>query len=123
MRHVRRRSLAAAVLAGLTLAACGADSQAPKNEADPVGEVRVGSVAQLAKCSDWNEGSRAERLATIADIRSQVNLQDGTVRMPALSNEAAYEVFDNTCAKSFAGGFRLYKVYARAASFAPLVNR
>jgi hypothetical protein len=88
----------------------------------PLGPLRVGSVAQLAQCSDWNVGTRAERLATIADIRAQVNLRDGAVRTAALSNEAAYRVLQSTCANGFARSFRLYKVYAKAASFAAFAN-
>ena len=95
---------------------------APATNAAPVGPVRVGSVAQLAQCSDWNAGSRAERLATIADVRAQINLRDGPVRTPELSNEAAYRVLQNTCRNSFASGFRLYKIYAKAASFAAFAN-
>jgi hypothetical protein len=90
--------------------------------AAPLGEVRVGSVAQLAQCSDWSAGSRAERLATIADIRAQVNLRDGAVRTAELSNEAAYRVLQSTCANGFARSFRLYKIYAKAASFAAFAN-
>jgi hypothetical protein len=95
----------------------------PVTGAEPLGPVRVGSVAQLARCSDWNEGIRAERLATIADVRAHVNLRDGTVRTAELSNEAAYRVLQATCGKAFARSFRLYKLYARAASFAAFADR
>jgi hypothetical protein len=86
--------------------------------ADPVGEKLVGSVAQMAQCSDWTAGTRAQRVATIHDVRQQVNLKDSAVQTPELSDKAAYEVLDNTCGRDFAGSFRLYKLYARAASFA-----
>jgi hypothetical protein len=86
--------------------------------AGPVGERLVGSVAQMAQCSDWNAGTRAQRLATIHDIRQQVSLRDSAVRTPELSDHAAYAVLENTCSRDFAGSFRLYKLYARAASFA-----
>jgi len=82
----------------------------------------VGSVAQMATCSDWNGGSYARRVATIHDIRQQINLADSAVQTPALSDEAAYEVLDNTCRNEFADSFRLYKLYARADSFAPFAN-
>lgn len=120
--ELRASAAAAAAILALSLGACGGGGSGSAaagadGEAQPVGDVRVGSVAQLADCSDWRRGSRAERLATIADVRSQINLQDGSVRTPELSDETAYEVFDNTCAKDFARSFRLYKVYARAAAF------
>ncbi len=113
-RGVPAAALAAAALA---LGACGADSETAE-KAEPVGDVLVGSVAPLAQCADWNAGSRAERLATIDDIREQVNLQDSAVKTPELSDKAAYRVLDTTCRKAFAKSFRLYKLYARAASFA-----
>lgn len=120
-----RRRFAALALAAATLAlaSCGGDGEEPAgNEPEPLGEVRVGSVAQLAQCRDWNGGTRAQRLATIDDIREQVNLQDAPVRTPELSDEVAYEVLDNTCAHEFADGFRLYKLYARATGFASFAD-
>jgi hypothetical protein len=109
----------AALAAGLALASCGSDAPpADTRAAKPVGEELVGSVAQMAQCSDWKAGSRAQRMATIHDIRRQVNLKDSAVRTPELPDHAAYRVLDNTCSKDFAGSFRLYKLYARAASFA-----
>jgi hypothetical protein len=91
-------------------------------DASPLGEMLVGSVAQMAQCSDWNAGTRARRLATIHDIRQQVNLKDSAVQTPVLSDDAAYKVLDNTCSKDFAGSFRLYKLYARASSFAAFAD-
>jgi hypothetical protein len=117
VRASARLAAIAIPLAGLAIAlgSCGGD--APDGDVDPVGEVRVGSVAQLAQCRDWSAGSREERLATIEDIREQVNLQDSAVKTPELSDDVAYEVLDNTCAHEYAEGFRLYKLYARATGF------
>ncbi len=115
MGRALRRGVPAALAAALALAACGGGSE---DEAKPVGDPLVGSVAPLAQCKDWSAGSREERLATIDDIREQVNLQDSAVKTPELSDKAAYRVIDATCRKDFAAGFRLYKIYARAASFA-----
>jgi hypothetical protein len=113
---------ALALLAALALASCGSGSEPQPSAAKPVGEKLVGSVAQMAQCSDWNAGTRAQRLATIHDIRQQVNLKDSAVQTPELSDHAAYEVLQNTCIKDFAGSFRLYKLYARAASFAAFAD-
>ena len=112
---------ALALVAALALASCGSGSEQPR-AAKPVGEKLVGSVAQMAQCSDWNAGTRAERLATIHDIRQQVNLKDSAVQTPELSDHAAYEVLENTCRRDFAGSFRLYKLYARATSFAAFAD-
>jgi hypothetical protein len=117
----------------LAFAACGDDGGAGEPEAGTddgaivdisgnpaVGEVTAGSVAQLAQCRDWNRATEDEKLATIADIRSQVNVKGTGVDAPELTDEEATEVFDNACREEYAQGFRLYVLYARAASFAPL---
>jgi hypothetical protein len=118
---VSRTAAALGLAALLALAACGSDAE-PEQEAKPVGQVLVGSVAQMATCSDWSGGTRDQRIATIHDIRQQINLKDSAVQTPELSDDAAYEVLDNLCSKDFADSFRLYKLYARAASFAPLAE-
>jgi hypothetical protein len=116
------RAVAALGLAALlALTACGADDER-EPAAKPVGQVLVGSVAQMATCSDWNGGTREQRVATIHDIRQQINLKDSAVQTPELSDDAAYRVLESLCGKDFAGSFRLYKLYARAASFAPLAE-
>jgi hypothetical protein len=89
---------------------------------DAVGENLAGSVASLVECRDWNEGSPEQKLATIADVRSQINRQDAGISTPALTDEEAQQIFDNACKPEWAQGLRLYKVYARAAGFAPLAR-
>lgn len=79
-------------------------------------------MAQLAQCRDWNRGGRAEKLATIEDIRSQVNREDSGFEAPPLSDAEAMRLFDRACAAPYAQGFRLYILYARAASAAPLLR-
>lgn len=116
--RLRRAAIAGAVVLGLAFAAgCGSDPE-DSEPVGPVGEERAGSVAQLAECSDWMAGDRAQREATVEVIKAAINLEDGTGETPELSDEEAYRVIDTTCSEDFAGGFRLYKVYARATSFA-----
>ena len=86
-----------------------------------VGPVRVGSVAMMADCADWRGGTRAQRLATLIDIQSQVN-QVGTEPTTDMSRDAAYETLQNLCSAPFATGFRLYKLYTRAAVFAAIAG-
>jgi hypothetical protein len=118
-----KRGGPAALLAALLLASCGGSSGEPQAEkARPVGEMLVGSVAAMAQCRDWNAGNHDERIATIEDIREQVNLKDGTVETPALTDKQAYRVLDGICSRPYAGTFRLYKLYARADSFAPFAE-
>ena len=119
----RRRKLAtltALAAALVAMPACGDEDGEPA--AEPLGQKKAGSVAPLVQCRDWNTGSDEEQLATIADIRSQINLEDGTVKAPPLSDAEARQVFDSACANEFAQTFRLYVIYARAAAFAPLTR-
>jgi hypothetical protein len=112
----------ASLLAAVALSACGSDSGAEPDgsAAEPVGQELGGSVAPLAQCSDWVGASEAEKLATIEDIRSQVNRQDAGVRSSELSDERALEVLDNGCDLPEARSYRLYILYSRAAAFEPL---
>jgi hypothetical protein len=126
------RALAAILAAAAVAAGCGSDGsehaqpeRAPNEVVDisgtePVGEMTAGSVASLVECRDWNEATPEQQLATIADVRSQTNLEDSGVEAPALTDSEAQEVFDDACRPAWAGGFRLYKIYARAAGFVPL---
>lgn len=109
----------AVAVAALLVAGCGDEAEPA---AEPLGKQVGGSVAQLAQCRDWNGGTEAEQLATIADIRAQVNREDSGVTAPPLTDEEALEVFDGACSEEFADGFRLYVLYARAAGFAPLLR-
>jgi hypothetical protein len=114
-----RRSLTiAAVAAALGVAACGDEPR----KAEPLGKKLGGSVATLVSCGDWAGGPRDRKLATIADIRNQVNRDDTGIETPPLSNSEALRLFDRECAKSYARGFRLYVMYARAAGWAPLLR-
>lgn len=111
--------LALAAAGAIALAGCG-DSASDDGEAEPVGNELGGSVAPLAACSDWLTASDEEKVATVEDIRSQVNREDAGVTASALTNEEAIEVFDNGCDQPYAQSFRLHVLYARAASVKPL---
>lgn len=113
---------ATAVLASLAvclLVGCGGGAK-DSGEPSEVGAVRAGSAAPLAQCRDWVKGSREQRLATIHDIREQLNQTGSGEPTSDLDDERAYAVLQRACRHDFAAGFRLYKLYARAAAFAPL---
>ena len=110
----------AAVAGALLTVGCGDESNAGETEAEPLGQELGGSVAHLVQCSDWTEGSPEEKLATIEEIRSQVNREDAGVTASELSDEQALEVFDNGCSLPTASGYRLHVMYARAAAFEPI---
>ena len=112
-----------ALTAALALAGCGGDASGENTDADgaePVGQELGGSVAHLAQCSDWVGATEAEKLATIEEIRSQVNREDAGVSASALSDAEAMEVFENGCDEPAASSFRLHVMYGRAAAFQPL---
>jgi len=122
MRAGPRRRGALALVAALALGACGGDDGESGGAAEPVGQELAGSVAPLAQCRDWEGGTRDERVATIAELKRQINLEDSAKKTPELSDNAAYRILDTTCSKPFAATFRLYKIYARATSFAPFAE-
>jgi hypothetical protein len=114
------RLVAPSLVAAAALAACGGEPPAQGPEVGGVGQSIGGSVAPLAQCRDWRQGSAAERLATIEDIRGQLTPQTSESAESGLSDDEAYELFDRVCANDFASSYRLYKVYGQAAAFAPL---
>ena len=132
--EVRAAALAsAALLLLIALVGCGSDDgEATAGDdgrpdavvdisgTDPVGQMVAGSVAALVTCRDWKGANENERLATIADVRSQLAPQDSGIDVPELTDEEAAGVFDNACKPDWAGGFRLYKLYAQAAGFVTL---
>lgn len=120
-RRLRLTLLLGAVAAALV--GCGNTDEATTTEpVQGVGGVRVGSIAQLAQCRDWVAGTEEQRLATIADIRSQINTGDPGVQNPTLTDEEAYDVFEGACRHAYATGFRLYKLYFRASAYQPLLE-
>jgi hypothetical protein len=114
-------ALALALLAG-GVVGCGGEATGQSSAAHGVGEEVGGSVAPLAQCRDWNAGTEAEKQATIADIRSSLTPQSEEKSGTSLSDERAYALFEHSCAEGFAQSFQLYKLYARAAAFAPLAG-
>jgi hypothetical protein len=110
--------VAAAMLsAALLLGGCGGGQSENGDEVAGVGDVRAGSVASLAQCSDWKGGTEDERWATIADIRAQLDQAGADGPTPELSEDDAYDLFERACANDYAAGFRLYKIYSRGAAF------
>jgi hypothetical protein len=80
---------------------------------------RLGAPVRLANCRDWNDAPIRERQATIEGIRE---FAGGPVPGKAaggrtIPDDKAYDLFENYCRHDFARGFKLYKLYARAAAF------
>jgi hypothetical protein len=111
----------AVVVAGCAalLAGCGGSSNERKVDYSMV--AGVGSSIRSANCRDWQKGSVLARRSTVIKLRkfaggpvgSSAGIQNG----PVLSDERAYQLFQSWCANHFARGFKLYKLYERAAAF------
>ena len=117
------RSTVTALLAVTVAAGCGGDEKATPDRpaaAQPVGDITGGSVAGLADCGDWKQGTEEERYATIEVLRGQLTPQRSKDAASPLPDERAYEVFQNACEPEFAESLRLYKLYAKVQGFAPL---
>jgi hypothetical protein len=115
----RRCGVASAALPILiaALVGCGGDGD---GSAQGSGQgAQLSAPINLADCSDWQEGSVEERLGTIDAIREFTGgpIAGSPASGRILSDEDAYDLFENYCANEFARGFKLYKLYGRAAAF------
>lgn len=114
----------ATALAGLACCAtlvsgCASTSDASRRTVAPQ-PTGVSSVRQ-ASCEDWARGSEQHRQVTVAQLRrfaagpvgSSAGIQNG----PVLDDQRAYRTLQSWCKQRFARGFKLYKLYERAAAF------
>jgi hypothetical protein len=113
-----RIAVAAALIAGVVLAGCGSGSSTqPQVDVGP----NVGQPINLADCDDWNQANTQQRLGTIEQLEGfaggPVLGDDATSPGPVLEDKYAYDLFNRWCGQSFAQGFKLYKLYERAAAF------
>jgi hypothetical protein len=104
------------LIALVALAGCGDDDgSAQRSLQGP----QLDDPINLADCRDWNQGSVDEKLGTVRAIREFLG---GPVpgtggRGATLDEDQAYDLFQGWCENEFARGFKLYKLYARAAAF------
>jgi hypothetical protein len=120
----RRRAVAIlCVLAGAALiAGCGGGSGTqPQIDVGP----NVGQPINLADCNDWNQANTEQRLGTIQQLKDFAggpvvgnNASSPSGTGAVLDDKQAYDLFNNYCKEPFARGFKLYKLYERAAAFA-----
>ena len=114
VHHAAEAKRLAAVIAaasGLALAGCGGDSATADQG------VGGNTALRLADCDDWNGSGADERLVTIGQLRELNEGQSEEVRGPVLDDDQAYDVLEGQCEPEFAGAFKLYKLYGRAAAF------
>jgi hypothetical protein len=120
---VRARCVIALTLLGavVAIAGCGGGSSSePQVDAGP----NVGQPIKLANCDDWQQANTEQRLGTIEQIRGFAggpvvgnNASSPSGTGSVLDDKVAYELFNRWCEQSYAQGFKLYKLYERAAAF------
>jgi hypothetical protein len=115
-----RAAAGAAVISAIVLSSCGGGGGERQLDVGP----NVGQPINLADCHDWNQANTEERLGTIHDLEGFAggpvvgnNANSPSGRGAVLTDKQAYDLFENYCAQSFATGFKLYKLYERAAAF------
>jgi hypothetical protein len=124
IRVLRRRRAAApicALAAAALFAGCGSGSSTqPQVDVGP----NVGQPISLADCNDWNQANTEQRLGTIKELKGFAggpvvgnNATSPSGTGSVLDDKQAYDLFENYCKESFARGFKLYKLYERAAAF------
>ena len=118
--HRRNARTVLALICGIALLGGCGGSSGPKKQPEDLPSVGVGSV-RSADCTDWKKGNVDQRRSTVVQLRkfaggpvgSSAGIQNG----PVLDDRRAYRVLESYCAKYFARGFKLYKLYERAAAF------
>ena len=118
MHVVHHAARAAVALAALALPGCMGGT-AEEGQAALDSGARIGAPTQLVRCADWSEANVRERYGTIDALRQ---FAGGPTGSPSglgatLDDDEAYQLFERWCAESYAHGFRLYKLYTRAAAF------
>jgi hypothetical protein len=114
------RTVLALICCIALLGGCGGSSSSKKEQPEALPVPGVGSV-RSADCTDWKRGNVAQRRSTVVQLRkfaggpvgSSAGIQNG----PVLDDGRAYKVLQSYCVKYFARGFKLYKLYERAAAF------
>jgi hypothetical protein len=117
-----RRAAAVGLIAVVACAAgCGGGSSSePQVDVGP----NVGQPISLADCDDWQQANTEQRLGTIEQLRNFAggpvvgnNASSPSGTGSVLDDKKAYDLFEGWCSQSYARGFKLYKLYTRAAAF------
>jgi hypothetical protein len=118
LRHTR--PVIALICCLALLGGCGGSSKPAKRAAEQLPVPGVGSVRE-ANCSDWKRGAVDQRHSTVVELRKfaggPVGSSAGIQRGPVLDDDRAYRILQSYCTKYFARGFKLYKLYERAAAY------
>ena len=108
------------LLLWIAIAGCGSSDNS-RNQQEVLPGPTLGSI-RTVDCADWKKGSVVQRNNTVIALRGFAGGQVGSSaqmrRGPVLNDGQAYRLFQSYCSKYFARGFKLYKLYERAAGFA-----
>jgi hypothetical protein len=112
---------AAALIMAAAASGCGGGTNTqPQVDVGP----NVGQPISLADCNDWKQADTAQRLGTIQQLKDFAggpivgnNASSPSGTGSVLKDQDAYDLFNRWCGQSFARGFKLYKLYQRAAAF------
>jgi hypothetical protein len=121
-----QHSLRAAVAVTATLAFGGCSGSDGDNPPPVDGGERIGAPVRLANCRDWNGATLRQRHGTVREIRQVLGGElggEGGARGRTLDDRKAYDLFDRACSRPYAKGFKLYKLYSRAAAFSQRLPR
>lgn len=114
------RRAAVLICCAVALGGCGGSGPA-KDKPFPTTGAGVGTSIRTANCSDWKRGTVEARRRTVVQLRGfaggPVGSSQGIQNGPVLDDTRAYKVLESYCANEFARGFKLYKLYERAAVF------
>jgi hypothetical protein len=103
------------------LGGCGGGPTSKPGRVDYSMVPGVGSSIRTADCTDWEKGTTDQRRSTVIQLRkfagSPVGSSAGIQNGPVLDDERAFQLLQSYCANRFARGFKLYKLYERAAAF------
>jgi hypothetical protein len=121
MRFSRRAFAVVLFVVAVAVAGCGGGSSTePQVDVGP----NVGEPISLADCNDWKQANTEQRLGTISQLKDFAggpivgnNGSSPTGRGAVLDDKDAYNLFNRWCDQSYARGFKLYKLYERAAAF------
>ena len=109
----------AALICCVALGGCGGSSHS-KTRVTGNTNLGVGQSISLDNCTDWQRATASQRRDTVLQLRefagSPVGSSAGIQKGPVLSDDRAYKLFQSVCANYFARGFKLYKLYERAAA-------
>jgi hypothetical protein len=112
-------SAAALICCVAMVSGCGSSSHSKTRVTDNTTR-GVGASISLDNCTDWQRGTIPQRRDTVLELRefagSAVGSSAGIQKGPVLSDDRAYKLLQSYCGNYFSRGFKLYKLYERAAA-------